>query len=119
MQVLFCYGYQWICDYEESCTGDKPASRRQQLFERFLDLVQRHYAGQRGISFYAGKMCVTPKYLSAVVRRAGGRFAGDWIRERVVLGGEGALADKAVYSPTGQRHARLRQRLVFRQKVKR
>lgn len=85
MQVLFCYGYQWICDYEESCTGDKPASRRQQLFERFLDLVQRHYAGQRSISFYAGKMCVTPKYLSAVVRQASGRFAGDWIRERVVL----------------------------------
>ncbi len=72
-------------DYEESGTGDKPASRRQQLFERFLDLVQRHYAGQRSISFYAGKMCVTSKYLSAVVRQAGGRFAGDWIRERVVL----------------------------------
>lgn len=85
MQVLFCYGYQWICDYEESCTGGKPAGRRQQLFERFLDLVQRHYAAQRSISFYAGKMCVTPKYLSAVVRQASGRFAGDWIRERVVL----------------------------------
>ena len=85
MQVLFCYGYQWMSDYEESGAGGKPASRQQQLFERFLDLVQRHYAGHRSVSFYAGKMCVTPKYLSAVVRQASGRFAGDWIRERVVL----------------------------------
>ena len=85
LQVLFCYGYQWMCDYEDSGAGGKPAGRRQQLFERFLHLVQRHYAGQRSVSFYAGKMCVTPKYLSAVVRQASGRFAGDWIRGRVVL----------------------------------
>ena len=85
MQVLFCCGYQWMLKYREgnAPAGHKP--RQQQLFERFLDLVQRHYAGHRSVSFYAGKMCVTPKYLSAVVRQASGRFAGDWIRERVVL----------------------------------
>ena len=85
MQVLFCYGYQWMSDYEGNGSAAKPAGRQHQLFERFLDLVQRHYATDRSISFYADKMCITPKYLSAVVRQASGRLAGDWIRERVVL----------------------------------
>ena len=85
MQVLFCYGYQWMCDYEDSGAGGKPAGRRQQLFERFLHLVQRHYAGQRSVSFYAGKMCVTPKYLSETVKTVSRRTPNEWIDNYVTM----------------------------------
>ena len=40
MQVLFCCGYQWMLKYREgnAPAGHKP--RQQQLFDRFLDLVE-------------------------------------------------------------------------------
>lgn len=33
----------------------------------------------------AGKLCISPKYLSHVVRSVSGRHPGDWIRDYVVL----------------------------------
>ena len=35
--------------------------------------------------YYADVMCVTPKYLSQIVHKASGRFAGDWIADFVIL----------------------------------
>ena len=94
MQVLFCCGYQWMLKYREgnAPAGHKP--RQQQLFDRFLDLVAQHYTEQRSISFYAGLMCLTPKYLSAAVRQASGRNAGEWIKDYVVLEAKALLKSR-------------------------
>jgi hypothetical protein len=40
--------------------------------EKFLDLVQKHHKEQRGLDFYADKMCLTPKHLSKVVKETSG-----------------------------------------------
>lgn len=49
------------------------------LFHRFMDLVRRHAAAEREVAFYAGRLCVSPKYLSEVVKRGSGRPASYWI----------------------------------------
>ncbi|MCM1531756.1 MAG: helix-turn-helix domain-containing protein [Bacteroides sp.] len=59
--------------------------RSQELYNRFMEEVQRHYTQERSITYYADKLCVTPKYLSQVVHRVSGRFAGDWISDFVIL----------------------------------
>ena len=67
---------------------DKPSEveeRTHVLFDRFIELVQQHYEQEREIQYYAGLMCMTPKYLSRVVFQASGRYAGEWIRDYVIL----------------------------------
>jgi YesN/AraC family two-component response regulator len=60
-------------------------SRQQELFNRFMKTVQEHYIYERGIEFYANLLCVTPKYLSQIVHRVSGRYAGEYIRNCVIL----------------------------------
>lgn len=55
------------------------------IVERFMELVQKHYQSQRIIGFYADKLCITPKYLSKVVKENTGRSAGEWIESHVIL----------------------------------
>ncbi|MBO7190034.1 MAG: AraC family transcriptional regulator [Alistipes sp.] len=55
------------------------------IVANFLELVQQHYREQRLIQFYAGKLCITPKYLSKLVKEHTGRAAADWIEQHVIL----------------------------------
>jgi AraC-like DNA-binding protein len=50
-----------------------------------MELVQEHYRKERLIGFYADKLCITPKYLSKLVKETTGRSAGDWIERHVTL----------------------------------
>ncbi len=91
-EVLDCYlkllclsGYQWLIDHDKEMEKKEASDRKHFIFNRFISLVQKHYAQQREISFYADKMCLTPKYLSIVVREASGRYAKEWIKDYVVL----------------------------------
>lgn len=49
------------------------------MFSRFLDLVSRHNSDNREVAYYADQLCVTPKYLSEVVKKASGKPASYWI----------------------------------------
>jgi len=51
----------------------------QNIFHRFISLVQVHYAEHSEIKFYADKLCISPKYLSTLVFKASGKHASDHI----------------------------------------
>lgn len=55
------------------------------VVERFFELVQEHYRDERLIGFYADRLCITPKYLSKLVKEHTGRSAGEWIESHVIL----------------------------------
>lgn len=59
--------------------------RRDALFYQFLQEVEANCANERSVAFYAGKLCVSPKHLSATVKEASGRTAGEWIDSYVIL----------------------------------
>ena len=59
-------------------------ARTQILFERFLALVAQHHTSERGMAFYADKLCLTPKYLSKLIKQVSGRSAPDWIDSFVI-----------------------------------
>ena len=44
-----------------------------------------YYKEERSLGFYAGKLCITPKYLSLISKDVSGRSAGEWIDQYVVL----------------------------------
>ena len=64
---------------------EEKKSKQEVLLEDFLDFVQKHYKEERSVEFYADKLCLTPKYLSTVIRQTSGKTAGEWIDEYVVL----------------------------------
>lgn len=61
------------------------SSRAQQIFERFMSLLHTYHDRERSIQFYAGKMCLTPKYISGMIKAYSGKCALEWINEYVML----------------------------------
>lgn len=49
------------------------------LFSHFLDMVRQYVTKNREVRFYANLLCVTPKYLSEVIRKGSGKSALYWI----------------------------------------
>lgn len=64
---------------------DNHVPRTQQLFDRFMTLLQTYHDKERSLQFYAGKMYLTPKYISGMIKRYSGKSALEWINEYVVL----------------------------------
>ena len=60
------------------------ASRKQYYCEVFLDLAARHCHTERSVGFYADKMCLTPKYLSSLLKEVSGKTASEWVDEFVL-----------------------------------
>jgi len=60
-------------------------SKRDDLFEAFYRLLLAHYKESREVGFYADKLCLTPKYLSAVIKDLTGKSAFEWINDYVML----------------------------------
>ncbi len=54
-------------------------SREQTIFDRFLQLVNQHASEHHQLAYYADRMCLTQRYLGAVVRQTSGTTAKDWI----------------------------------------
>lgn len=69
----------------DSASGNVHKSRKEELFERFLRCISESYKEERSVSFYAGKMCLTSKHLSTVVKEVSGKTAGEWINSIVIL----------------------------------
>lgn len=90
LQVLFYNSYQWISEYNRR-HSQQVENRQQQLFDAFLKLVQAHYTEHRSMTYYAGELCLTPKYLSQVILEVSGRYATDWIRDYVILDAKALL----------------------------
>lgn len=59
-------------------------SRGAQIFDRFMKLLGIYHDRERSLQFYAGKMFLTPKYISGMIKAYSGRGALDWINEYVV-----------------------------------
>lgn len=59
--------------------------RSDEIYFRFLQLVEQHFKRERSVSYYADRIAVTPKHLSSVIKECSGRTAGDWIDQYVVM----------------------------------
>ena len=94
-QVLTYNAYKYLLASESD--NGKPkgnSSRQQELYKQFMEEVRKGYTQERSISYYADKLCVTSKYLSQVVHKVSGRFAGDWITDFVILEAKAMLKSR-------------------------
>ena len=63
----------------------KTKSRADAIFADFVRLLERHFRHERRVSWYAEQLCITPKYLSEVVKQVSKRTPNEWIESYVVL----------------------------------
>lgn len=79
--------------------GKQKRSRQEEVFNRFLELVNKYAVHERSCTFYADRLCLTSRYLSTLVRQASGRTVMDWVNEAVMQEAKLMLyhTDKLVY----------------------
>lgn len=83
---IFHYlGSLWSTSISEARTAPNSALRSKMLFEDFMKLVTDYHNTQRDVDFYAKKLCLTPKYLSRLVRKVSGKSAPEWIDAFIML----------------------------------
>lgn len=68
-----------------SADEDKSTSKSRALVDNFLELLSEYHTVHRNVGFYADKLCLTPKYLSRVIRDTTGKSAPEWIDSYVIL----------------------------------
>lgn len=54
-------------------------TRQQDMFNRFMVLLQENYMNERNIKYYAVRLFVTPRYLSRIIHEVSGHFASEHI----------------------------------------
>lgn len=82
--VSLLYDLRYI--YEHTCTAAPTRlSRQEEVFRCFIALVSEHNRSERTIGFYAGKLCLTPHYLSTLIRETSGQTVMQWINQAIVL----------------------------------
>ena len=64
LQNYLLYLFHWCQSYFEQITGRY--TRKQELYHQFLSLLDAHCQEHRDVAFYAGKLCVTPRYLRVI-----------------------------------------------------
>jgi AraC-like DNA-binding protein len=65
---------------------------QQEVCEKFINLAAEHFKEHRDIGFYADKLCMTNKYLSALLKQETGMTALEWIEKYVVLYAKSCLS---------------------------
>ena len=60
-------------------------NRAEEYFRKFMVLLSEHYKEQRSVGFYARQLCITPKYLTTLIKRVSQRSVSEWIDNYVVL----------------------------------
>ncbi len=62
-----------------------PVSRKEEMIRQFFLLVSEHLKESKDVSFYANKLCVSPKYLSSLIKQTIGKPAKECIDYCVIL----------------------------------
>jgi len=55
------------------------------LVDNFLQLAKKYYKTEKQVSFYADRLCLTPKYFSQLIRQGTGKSAAEWLDDYVML----------------------------------
>lgn len=75
---------------------ERVQTRKEEIFSKFVAEVMGNFKKERSVSFYADRLCVTPKHLSAVVKDITTHTAGELIDHYVIMEAKVMLAETAM-----------------------
>ena len=59
--------------------------RADTYFQQFMQELSEHYRQERSVSYYANQLCITPKYLTTLIKRISGKSVSEWIDQFVIF----------------------------------
>ena len=62
-----------------------PSSKKEALFNSFINLVSKNHKKEHGVAFYAIQLFITPKYLTRITEEVSKKSAKRWIDEYIAL----------------------------------
>lgn len=64
---------------------ERPHTRKEEILSKFILEVLQNFRRERSVAFYADKLCVTPKHLSAVAKEITSHTASELIDHYVIM----------------------------------
>jgi len=93
---IFALVYEIDAYYRQHSTGAQTLLNGYPLFAKFRQLLAHNYMNERKLDFYARQLHVTPKHLSAAIKKQTGKSAGEWIDETITLEAKVLLQNKTL-----------------------
>lgn len=94
IDILKCNAFSKFAKMTLPESTENITSRKEELLHLFIQNVQKYYKSERNVIFYAGKLCVTPKYLSSVIHEVSGKYCTEWINSYVILEAKNMLRNE-------------------------
>lgn len=83
LETIMYILYSHIQDTETD--GNELADHRsQEIYSRFLDLLEPNAPQHRDLAFYASELCITPRYLARLVKTASGKNVSQLINAQLL-----------------------------------
>lgn len=75
--------YHYLAEHPEGQNNSH--NRAEEYFKQFTHLLGEHFREERSVGFYARQLCITPKYLTTLIKRISGKSVSEWIDNYVIL----------------------------------
>ena len=75
--------YHYLAEHPEGQNNSH--NRAEEHFKQFTHLLGEHFREERSVGFYARQLCITPKYLTTLIKRISGQSVSEWIDNYVIL----------------------------------
>lgn len=75
--------YHYLAEHPEEQNNSH--NRAEEYFKQFTHLLGEHFREERSVGFYARQLCITPKYLTTLIKRISGQSVSEWINNYVIL----------------------------------
>jgi AraC-like DNA-binding protein len=84
-QLLMVLCYEVAAIYQKDLPYRKRMySYKDSVFRNFVHLLSLKYQEERRVAYYAEELCITPKYLSHIVKEVSNKTAAEWIDDFVL-----------------------------------
>lgn len=93
---IFSLVYEIDSYYRELTSEASSSLKDHPLFAKFRQLLNANYMQEHQLDFYAERLYLTPKSLSAAVKKITGRSAGKWIDDAIILEAKVLLQNKTL-----------------------
>ncbi len=86
LEMIVYVSCELLANHLRSEHGKTATSTRSEVyFRRFIKELSEHYLERQSVAFYADRLCISPRYLTTIVRRVSGSSVTDWLNRYMMM----------------------------------
>ena len=113
--LLLALTHRLCSVYTRKLIAEKTSvSHKHDIFIRLVQLIEQYYTKERGVDFYADKLCLSPKYLSALSKSICGYTVQELVFKSIIRKSISLLKNTQKNVQENLRFLQLPERILFR-----